>query len=459
MKKIAISAGLVAISAAGLQTTLAAVSDVLSPKAWSVGATLRGFYDDNYAIGTTSKGSAGFEVSPSVSVNIPLRQSDVGFRYNYGLYYYLDRQDIGIDPIDQTHQFELWLDHKFNTRWHLNASDTFSMGQEPELLQTTTSQAFRVKGDNISNHANLSLNTEWSKFFSTGFHYANTIVDYEGSGGAAVINPGAVLSGVLFPVTTPGLHDGNFRSVSPSLSGLLDRVEQTFGVNLGWALQPETTLSFGYNFGLANYTGGEDIAVFNYQDIGLVNSSLVYRSDSRDSMSHTAFIGFKRQLTPNIAGSMSAGASYTDSYNNPLNHDTSLSPYGNLSISYTYSPGSYVQLGASHSINSTDVVQPSLNTGKITQYQQSSVVYVDLNHKIMPDLIGTLIARFQNSQYEGGQNDSQNDQSYGIGVNLRYQINQHFSTEVGYNYDDLISGLGGRSYERNRVYLGLSANY
>lgn len=81
MKKIVVSAGLVAMGAAGIQTAMGAASDVISPKAWSIGATLRGFYDDNYAIGTTSKGSSGFEVSPNIQVNVPFRQTDVGFRY------------------------------------------------------------------------------------------------------------------------------------------------------------------------------------------------------------------------------------------------------------------------------------------------------------------------------------------------------------------------------------------
>jgi hypothetical protein len=459
MKKIIVSAGLAAFGAAGIQTAMAAASDIISPKAWSVGATLRGFYDDNYAIGTQSKGSVGFEVSPNIQVNIPLRQTDVGLRYIYGLYYYQDRQDIGINPIDQSHQFEVWLDHKFNTRWHLNVSDTLAMGQEPELLQTTASQPFRVKGDNLANHANVTLETQWTKNFNTSVHYGNTLVDYDNQGAVAVADGSIFPVAAGLPVTAPGLNDGNFYRVTPSLSGTLDRIEHSFGLNLNWVLTPVTTFTVGYNFGLVNYLGNEPIAVFNYFDASFAPRSLIYRSDARDSMSHTAFLGLKRQLTPNITGSISAGASYTDNYNDPLNHDTSFSPYGDLNLSYTFVPGSYVQLGVSHNINSTDVVQPSLTTGKITQYQESTVVYADLNHKFTPKLAGTLIGRFQNSQYNGGYSDGSNDQSYGVGINLHYQINQHFSTEVGYNFDDLISGLGGRSYERNRVYLGLTASY
>ena len=55
------------------------------------------------------------------------------------------------------------------------------------------------------------------------------------------------------------------------------------------------------------------------------------------------------------------------------------------------------------------------------------------------------------------------DDLFLIGANLSYQINENFSTELGYNYDRLDSDLnfGGfaRSFTRNRVYIGVHASY
>ena len=48
MKKIIASAGLVAVSAAGLQAAAPGLSPMEAAKPWSISATLRGFYDDNY---------------------------------------------------------------------------------------------------------------------------------------------------------------------------------------------------------------------------------------------------------------------------------------------------------------------------------------------------------------------------------------------------------------------------
>jgi hypothetical protein len=455
---------LAVISAASLQTASAAAA--LSPKAWSVGATLRGFYDDNYASLDHSKGSGGFEVSPSVSFNLPLRQTDVGMRYTYGLYYYQDRQDVGVNPIDQTHQFEVWMDHKFNTRWHLNARDTFSIGQEPELLQTSASTPFRISGDNIANHATVSLETQWTHNFNTSAHYGNTWLEYQNSGAVRTDNLtpslaevlGVVNSGAFaYPTSTPGIN--GFSAVLPSLAGRLNRLEQNFGLDLQWVLTASSKVSVGYNFSLVNYTGNEDIAAFNYVDTGGAPRSLVYRSDSRDTLSHYGYLGFEHTFTANISGSIRAGANYTDNYNNPLASDPSFSPYLDLNVNYTFVPGSYVQLGATHDINSTDVTTPNAKSGKITSYQESTVVFADVNHKFNSNLSGTIIGRFQNSTYQGGASNDSSDQSYGVGVNLHYQINRHFSTEVGYNYDELISGLGGRNFARNRYYIGLTATY
>jgi hypothetical protein len=46
-----------------------------------------------------------------------------------------------------------------------------------------------------------------------------------------------------------------------------------------------------------------------------------------------------------------------------------------------------------------------------------------------------------------------------FGADLEYRFNEHFSTHAGYNYDRLDSDVGGRSFTRNRVYIGVTASY
>ncbi|HEY5043292.1 MAG TPA: outer membrane beta-barrel protein [Verrucomicrobiae bacterium] len=449
MKKMFVSASLVAAGVAGIQPAFAQGLDLVSPKAWNVSATLRGFYDDNYNIANNGKGSSGFEVSPSISYNLPLQQTDMGIRYIYGLYYYQDRQDMGLNAFDQSHQLDIWLDHAINANWHLKFTDTFAVGQEPDLLQpaigTQSAVLYRLNGDNFANHANITMNNQWTRQFSTSLHYGNDYYDYDNSGTTVV-------------GTTPGFE--GLSGGGASLAGLLNRDEENMGLDLQWTFSPETMVFVGYNFGLVSYLGNEPISVFNYftlDNSGLTGHSIVFDSASRDSMTHQAHVGITHEITANMSATVSVGASYTDNYNDPLNKTTSWAPYANASISYSYLPGSYVQMGAVQSQNATDVVRPGAD-GNITQFQNTTMFYADVNHHITEKLLATVIGRFAYSTFEGGGSGYSPDKDYSFGFNLSYQITQHFSAEAGYNYDHLLSDLSG-AFERNRVYLGVSANY
>jgi len=428
---------------------------------------LRGFYDDNYNISSDKKGSWGAEVSPSISFNLPLQQTDMGFRYNFSAYYYNDRQELHLDAFDYSHQFEFWLNHAFNERWKLTLTDSFSYGQEPELSRadpiSSLDTTYRRNGDNFSNHANISLDSQWTPLFGTSLHYGNGYYNYQNHGASTepTLTPD-IINGLFF---VPG-NAGYTRFTDAggaSLSGLLDRVEQDIGLDLNWTLSPETIVSAGYDLSLVNYTGNEPISVFNYAYAPNISTlpvaqSYVYRSNSRDGMSHAAHVGLNHQLTSSLILAMSVGVNYSANTKNPFQHTKQFSPTANLSLSYTYAPGDYLQFGVTQGQNSTDVVEPG-SDGSLTQYQNSTVVYANINHHITQKLSASLIGRFGYSTFEGGAAHADADYSYSAGFNLKYQISRHSSTDAGYNFDQLVSGLTGREFIRNRVYLGLAASY
>jgi hypothetical protein len=449
MKKFFVSAGLVALGAATYESALA--DDATGPKYWSVGATLRGFYDDNYAVsGNSKKGSFGVEFLPTISTHVPLQQTDIGLRYTYGLYYYEDRDSVNGGPVDQTHQVDLWLDHAFNERWHGRATDTFVIAQEPELLSGTTPQnpvatPYRVNGDNTANYGTLILDTTWTRLLSTTLTYNNGFYDYQNSG--AVQNGSTLTTG-----SNPGA----------SLEGLLGRDEESGSIELKWDMLPETTASVGYLVTWDDYIGNEPvaldthIAVFNPKTLAF--QPFAYKSSDRNAVTHTGYLGLSQTLTPDLSADIKVGASYVDEYADPLFPSTTWTPYVDLSASYIYLPGNYVQLGFTHETGATDQVTPD-STGHITQFSESSVVYLDVTYSITAKLLATGIGRVQYSTYNGGAvaNDATTD--YGLGLNLIYQINHHFSADLGYNYDNVVSDIVGYGYSRNRVYLGLTANY
>lgn len=425
MKKLFVSIGLVAAGTAGLQAAYA--PDMSTPmtasKAWTLSGTLRGFYDSNYQTSSDAKGSFGFEVSPQVGVNVALQQTELGARYTFGAYFYQERNHLGQDPWDYTHQFDLWVDHAFTERWQTRVTDSFVVGQEPELVDPNTSVVTRTDGNNIRNTGNISVNTVWTRLFNTKLGYGNTIFNYENDNGNAA---------------------------DPSLAGLLNRMEQDVSLDLQWIVAPETLAFVGGMFGWIDYTGDEQIAQ-NPTTLAF------YNSDARNSRSYFGYVGAQRNLLANLSFKGQIGIQYTDSYNDP-NNSSSWSPYADISLIYTYLPGCYAQFGFTESQNATDRTDVN-GSGSIALYTQSSTVYASLNHKITPKLMGTLLGRWQNSIYNGGGFDGDADNYFNLGVNLSYSFNPYLSAEAGYNFDNLQSQIPGNDYTRSRVYLGVSATY
>jgi len=398
---------------------------------WSVSGTLRGFYDDNYTTAASSslsggdkKGSFGFEVSPQINLNVPLQQTELGMRYTYGLYYYQERENLGQDPIDQSHQLDLWVDHAFTERWQAKVQDSFVVGQEPELLDPNTSVTTRTEGNNISNTGTLTLNTAWTRLFSTAFNYQNSFFDYQNSGGTAA---------------------------DPSLAGEMNRIDQSVSLDLQWHVAPETVAFFGGSFEWVNYDGGEPIAIDPI-------TSATYYSSSRNSRSYFGYVGVQRSMLANLSFTAKGGVQYTDNYND-LSGSTSLNPYVDISLIYTYLPGCYAQAGFTQMQNATDQISTDPYNGSIAMSTESSTVYASINHKLTSKLLGTVIGRWQHSVYNGGLYNNQADDYYSLGANLSYSFTPHFSAEAGYNLDNVVSQIPENGYTRNRVYLGVTAAY
>jgi len=427
MRKFFVCAGLAVVGTTSLQAAYTPdLNSLETSKMWSVSGTLRGFYDDNYNTapsGPLKRDSYGFEVSPSFSLNVPLQQTELGLRYTYGLYYYQDRMSIDGRPIDQSHQVDLWVDHAFTERWQAKVQDSLAVGQDPELLNAGL--PIRVEGDNIHNTGMITLDTQWTPLVGTELSYQNNYYDYQNSGGNAS---------------------------NPSLAGLLNRLQHDVSLNVNWVVQPTLIAFVGYQYEQINYIGDEQVGLATL-------APSYYYSDNRDNRSHFGYVGAQYNPLDNVNLGVRAGIQYVDYYNPPagLPSTSQLSPYASLSATYTYLPGSYVQLGFTQTRNATDVIAPG--GGKATLDQESSIAYAALNHQITPRLAGNVTGKIQYSTFNGGLYDGKSQTWYSLGLNLAYSFNPHVSAEVGYNFDDLTSDVPGQKYERNRVYVGVTGTY
>lgn len=414
-------AGLAVAGAASLQLANAQnLNSMEASKLWSVSGTLRGFYDDNYNTAPSAsparRGSYGFEVSPSLSLNVPLQQTEIGARATYGLYYYQDRMNLDGRPIDQTGQMDLWLDHAFTERWQAKVQDSLAVGQEPELINSGV--AYRLPGSNLHNTGIISVDTQWTRLMGTEISYQNNLYHY-----------------------SAGFYQA-----------LLDLIRHDIALNVNWRLQPSLLAFVGYQYEQVNYTGNDPIGP------GFV-------SDNRNNRSHYGYVGAQYNPLNNVELDARAGIQYVDYYNPPAGSSSTdtLSPYANIAATYTYLPGSYVQFGFTQARNATDVANDvDVSGGKITLDQESSTVYGALNHQITPRITGNLVGKIQYSTFNQGSLNNESQTWYSVGLNLAYAFDPHLSAEVGYNFDYLTAASNSQiapGYHRNRIYIGVTGTY
>jgi hypothetical protein len=242
----------------------------------------------------------------------------------------------------------------------------------------------------------------------------------------------------------------------PSYGTTLNRFEHLVTLDSRWRVDPETVAILGYQFGAVDFLGHGSLAPAG-------DGNPFVAPSTRNDYTHMIYVGVEHSMRSDLTVSLRAGVQIADYYNAPPNSAAStLGPFIELSSQYTYMDGGMLTFGFRHSLNQTDVPGFDPATGGITPDQESSSVYATVQQTLTPlspKLIARLSAQYQNSRYNGGLVNNQRDIFYLLGLNLSYQFTHYLSAEVGYNYDDLVSGLPGRGYDRNRVYVGVTATY
>ena len=434
MNKITTTAGLVALGAASLHSTVHA--QMTAPgdnKPWSISAVLRGFYDDNYTTSGSElrRDSFGIEVSPSASLNLVRDQTALGLNYVYSLRWFEDRDD---NEIDHAHQINAKLSHAFTPRYKVDVTDSFVIAQEPEVLTTIaggTTVPLRTEGDNMRNYFNASFAAGVTETTELVVGYSNTWFDYD---------------------------QGGFNSYS----ALLDRVEHLGSLQLRQVILENTVGVAGYQFQVVDYNSNS-----GYGIRGVPASVFFVPSDARNKYSHIFTVGVDQEFTPTLKGSVRVGAQYTKYHNldeyAPDLDDDKWNPYVDANATWVYMPGSYAQLGVRHQRIETDVgLLPAALGYDINLDGEATGVYTSVSHRFFGALVASLIGQYQFTRYEN-ENLEGEDHLILAGLNFTYEINKWLAAEAGYNYDRLYSDLDdggiGRSFTRNRVYIGVRGTY
>ena len=273
-KRILSAAGVVAFGLVAVQSASA------QEKIWNVSATLRGFYDDNYATAPSNPGpgvagarsSLGFELSPSAGINLSREQTTLTANYIYSMRYFDDRVT---DSADHSHQLNAKLTHNFSPRYRLDVSESFAVAQEPQLLDPATlTRPLRSEGNNIRNIAGFTFGADVTPLLTMEGGYQNGFYDYQQTG-------------------------------VDSLSARLDRLEHQIFINSRWNIQPTTVGIFGYQYGMTDQTS-KDLVASPVIPAAFVNAN------TRDSRSHYLYVGADHTFTPQLSGSVRVGGQYTE---------------------------------------------------------------------------------------------------------------------------------------------------
>ncbi len=416
-------------------------------KWWTVSASLRGFYDDNYSFqpsGPNKQGSEGIEVSPTLSINLPLEQTLIKADYTYRLSYYGDRPD---SAIDQYHDFFARVNHRFTPMQTLNLEENFTFSNEPQIGGTTAAQpTFRRDSDWLRNRFATAYNTRINPRVGIEAGYEITAYDYvEDQGTLTTYTNQVGLANRTDLVDVP----------ADSLSGLLDRVEHLFRLEPQYYFSATTFGFLGYQFGFQDYNSKNKVsALVDNPQYGNVPGApekvlLPMPGSIRDTVTHYGYLGAEHEFSRLLRTAARLGFIYADHYNL---EETSLSPYVDLSLTYNYLPGSSARLGLKHDRSATD--------NATAADQLATTTFISVNHRITPRITASTLVTYQLSELSGGLQDGSTYNYVTFSLALDYKITENLFANAAFQFDDISSDSGVyQDARRNRVWMGLRVAY
>ena len=418
MKRAVVAAGAFALGAVGLYgANVSGLTPQEMSKWWIVSGSLRSFYDDNMfnSPSGSEQSSFGTEFHPGVSINLPLTRTLISASYDWTMNFYEARV---ANKVDQTHLFDGRLNHKFSERYELDVTDRFAISDEPIVFSGGAQNVFR-RGDasNTRNDLAVDFSALMRPTFGLLGGYKSSLQDYQ----------------------------------SDSYSAYLDKISHSFHLDARWFSSESTLLFTGYQIEFTEYTYGKSL----FRDINGDGSPLVY-ADIKNNRSHYLYFGARREVSRQLDVSSKVGLQYTDYYNAG---ESSLSPYVDINATYTYLPGSTLQLGANVQRYPADV---SAVSSDVTLDQLTASAFTAVSHRITPRITGNLDLRYQHSIFNGGADGGKSDDYFTVSLSADYKIREHLFANVAYVRSQLVSGRNFSEFidfSRSQMYLGVRATY
>ena len=374
------------------------------PLTWSVGISAT--YDDNTTPGGINDGDETFSVNPYVGLSFvsvtPQTTWDVYARLG-AIYYFDEPRGAGSDDIYGQARVGVNLTHRFNERLRLTSRNFLAYELEPDYSYGFATS--RQSGEYFYWETDNSLGYRWTERFAT-------------------------ISGF----TLTGL---NYDSSVPNS----DRFTWTLYNQFRYQLSPQSVLTASYRY---SETDGDGLAT--------------------DSTNQYLLVGIEHRFTPNTIAIVNVGAQIRDV--DGINGDDSTNPYAEINLRTQVNTQFAVRGFLRYGVEDYDTVFGVAPTA--IQYDERLTLRVGVSgtYEISPSLalyggVDVISTQFDSGRVlatgaSAGDQDETLVNAY-IGASLKF--NEILTGSLTYNFTDSNSDFANRDYDRNRITVGLSAEF
>ncbi len=373
------------------------------PIKWTVGGNL--IYDDNVLPGLAGTKEDSFAIDPYVGASwvsvTPQTTLDIYARL--GVIYYFDAP-AGADDVNAQSRLGVNVTHHFSERLRLVSRNFISYELEPDYSYAYANS--RLAEEYFYWQTDNAIGYRWTERFATYTGFKLNGVDYSGA------------------------NDN-------------DRFIWMLYNQFRYQLTPQSVLTAEYRYSDTSASGV-----------------------ARDSKSQYGLVGIEHRFSPTTIGIVRAGIQHRD-VTNGSDHTR---PYLEFALNSQINQQFRVRAFTRYSMESYDTVRTTKGaTPSLVEYDQRNTLRIGVNgeYSISPTLsvyggLDYIPSTYKNGILVTGPGPvpgtaDEDIITAHIGVSMRFMENLYGT--LTYSYTDSSSDLAGRDYERNRISLGVRAEF
>jgi opacity protein-like surface antigen len=373
------------------------------PLKWKL--NLNTVYDDNVGAGLqVNQKDGSLALNPNVGANVTYvtPQSTLDVYGRLGMIYYLDAPE-GLDDTYSQSRFGLNYIHRFSERIRFSSTNFISYELEPDYAYGYASS--RTGGETLFWETDNSLGYRWTERIGTYTGFRLRQADYD-------LNENDRFTGQLY---------NQFR----------------------YQLTPQTIATLDYRY--------EDVDASGF---------------ANDAQNQYLLLGAEHQFSPNITGVIRAGAQFRDLET----RGSSTNPHLEFNIIARPTTGLRLRSFLRYAVEDYDTIQ-ILKRGaalEYTEYADRGTLRFGISGDYVINPSFTLVSgldyiptSYRDGEFlsDGASSADVDEDVINVYLGLVYNINEFLKADISYNYSQSDSDFPIRDYDRNRISLGISAEF